>query len=650
MIGRRRAFVALVLIAVLVALAGLVLSRLPGPTPGPTTAPTTSHPPSTPRPDDATVRAFPGTPLLPGPPVEPIGRPTQSRLWVIDGTWYGMVIDPGTRETRIGVLDADGSRWTDTGVLVDERPGAMVDVVWDGRRLVTISALPGRSTDDGVRVARFGRDDAGRFVRDPNYPVALTERGVTAATIARDGTGRLWAAFVQEGKVLVAHTTTDDAIWSAPAELPGSGPVGDDDLAAVLSTGDGRVAIVWSDTPAGTVRAALRSDDDPLERWGEPEVAFADLPLAPRPISAAAAEGTIAVGIQAAIAAQPGTSDPDSLVAIRDPDGAWRTALTSRVGDRLGTPVVALDPAGGYVYALLTSPRRAGQVYLKRSTLDRLEFPAGRGLLVIDDPSSPPEIESISTAKSPLALADTFVIAGLDEASGIPWHALIGPPESTPRPSASPGTPAPSSEPSPTDAARILVQDDFAPWPEGATIGNGWELGPADAEGTLVADGGSPEERHAALRSATEGAVRVCKAFAHVTTGDLLVDVAIRADTIGAADVIITSIRSGSAESASVRFGQGGTFAYYAGATKVRTTAPNQLDRWLHSRVTVHVGNGTYDWRLTTPDGTVIVRERGIPFREPADGASSVCIGTSSGPGRPVVRFDDVRVEHSTSR
>ena len=114
----------------------------------------------------------------------------------------------------------------------------------------------------------------------------------------------------------------------------------------------------------------------------------------------------------------------------------------------------------------------------------------------------------------------------------------------------------------------------------------------------------------------------------------------------GNGDVIITSVRLGPAESASVRFGQGGTFAYYAGATKVRTSAPNQLDRWLASRVTVHLGTATYDWRLTTTDGAVIVEERGIPFREPVDGASSVCIGTSTGPGRPVVRFDDVRVAH----
>ena len=647
MIGRRRGLAAIGLVTVAVVLGGLVLLRLPtnGPQPSPSPGPTTSRAPATPGPDDATVRAYPGTPLLPGPPVEPVGRATQSRLWAVDGTWYGIAVDPGTRESRISVLSADGSRWTDTGVRVDERPGAMVDALWDGQRLVTASAVPGRSTDNGLRVSRFGRDETGRFVRDPNFPVPVTERGVGAATIARDGSGRLWVAFVQEGTVFVAHSLTDDAIWSAPAAVPGSGTVGEDDLAAVVATGDGRVAIVWSDSPADAVRAVVRADDAAPETWSSPEEAFAGLPLAARPISVAAADGTVAVGIQTTDAPgeETGANDPDSLVAVRDPDGGWRTALTSRVTDRLGSPVVVLDAGADTVYAFLTSPRRAGRVYLKRSPLDRLDFPAGKGLVVLDDAASPLEVTSVTSSKSPVALADTFVIQGLEEATGTPWHAIVGPPGPAPRPSASPGTASPDPSAS-TPAAEVLIDDDFAPWAEGEPIANGWEIRPADAGGELVASGSTADLRHARLRSDTAEAIRGCKAFAATTEGDLVVDVTVQADAIGESDVIITSVRSGSSETASVRFGQGGTFAYYAGATKVRTSAPNRLERWLRSRVTVHVDTATYDWRLTTTDGTVIVSERGIPFREPVDGASLVCVGTSSGPGRPVVRFDDVRV------
>ena len=649
MIGRRRGVVAVVLAAVALVLGVLVIGRLPGPTPepGPTPSATAPSASATPDPDSATVSAYPGIPLLPGDPVDPVGRSTQSRLWAIDGAWYGSAVDPGTRESRIATLSADGTRWTDTGVLIDERAGAMVDALWDGEALLTISAVPGRSTDNGVRIARFQRGEDGRFVRDPNYPVPLTERGVSAATIARDSAGRLWAAFVQEGSVLVAHGTTNDAIWSAPGVLPGSGPVGDDDLAAVVATGDGRIAVVWSDAPASTVRAVLRADDAAPDAWDGAELAFADLPLASYPISVVAAEGTILVGIQTAVATAPGAgaSDPDSIVAVRDPVGGWRTALTARVSDRLGYPLVLLDPTAGQVYAFQTSPRRGGTVHLKRSALDRLDFPAGRGLTVIDDPAHP-EVTSLTASKGAVALADTFVIAGLDEATGIPWHALVGPPGMQPGPSATPTTASPTPGPTETAGRRLLIDDDFAPWAEGAPIGNGWELGPADARGSLVASGATSAERHARMRPATAAAIRACKAFPAVTSGDVVVDLDVRTDRLGSADAVITSVRDGSNEAASVRFGQGGTFAYYAGATKVRTTVRNRVERWLHSRVTVHLDTGRYDWRLTASDGTVIVRVRDIPFREPVEGVSSVCVGTSAGATRPVIRFDTVQVAH----
>ena len=152
MIGRR-GIVALLLAVTSVALAGLVLTRLPSATPTPSGAPTATgtHPPVTPVTNDTTVRSYAGPSLLPGPPVEPAGRPTQSRVWSIDGTWYGVAVDPGSRESRIATLSPDGATWADSGVLIDARPGAMVDALWDGTTLVTVSAVPGRSLDNGVQ-------------------------------------------------------------------------------------------------------------------------------------------------------------------------------------------------------------------------------------------------------------------------------------------------------------------------------------------------------------------------------------------------------------------------------------------------------------------------------------------------------------------
>ncbi len=218
--GRR---IAIVLVALTAILGVAVALAVAGPTPPP--PPTGSSALRTTTPADEldalTVQAFKDFSVLPGPPTEPAGRQVQSRLWAIDGRWWAAMVEPVSRETRIHELSLDGSTWSDTGVVLDERAGAMADVLWSGDHLYVASAVPGRSTSNGVRVSRFSRQPEGRFLLDPNFPVRLTERGVSAASIARDDAGRVWAAFVQDGRVLVAHSTVDDAVWDAPR--PGSG-------------------------------------------------------------------------------------------------------------------------------------------------------------------------------------------------------------------------------------------------------------------------------------------------------------------------------------------------------------------------------------------------------------------------------------------
>ena len=106
---------------------------------------------------------------------------------------------------------------------------------------------------------------------------------------------------------------------------------------------------------------------------------------------------------------------------------------------------------------------------------------------------------------------------------------------------------------------------------------------------------------------------------------------------------MITSLRDRSGEAASVQFGQGGTFAYYAGDTKVRTTVPIHLDRWYRSVVTADLDAKTYDWRLTDAAGKQVLRVRGIPFRDKATTQlSSICISSST--AADGMRFDDVSV------
>jgi hypothetical protein len=81
------------------------------------------------------------------------------------------------------------------------------------------------------------------------------------------------------------------------------------------------------------------------------------------------------------------------------------------------------------------------------------------------------------------------------------------------------------------------------------------------------------------------------------------------------------------------RFGQGGTFAYYAGQTKVRTLAVWQPGTWYRSTVVVDLAKRTWEWTLTKEGSSrIIIRAVSIPFRETAaKSIGSVCVQTAAG-------------------
>ena len=645
-VSRRLIAVGSVLLAVFLGAAGiLVASRQPNVATDPSASPVaTASPNATSALGDVTAVTFRDFTVLPGDPPEPVGASLQSRLWSVAGQWWAAMVDPATRETRAFVLGDDGVTWSDSGVLLDERPGAMVDALWTGEQLIIATAVPGRSTRNGVRVLRFSPTDDGSFRLDPNFPVTLTARGVAAVSVGRDGAGRLWLATVQDQVVVVAHSTVDDAVWSAMTALPDAGRVGPDDLAALVTDQRGAVVLAWTDSRARTVRVADHVADASPEVWGSPQVALDGQPITPGALSMTAADGSVVLGVRTAVADAPGAgaADPDGIILVRDGGTEWRTALFSRVEDRLGTPLVVIDRATRDIYGFATTPRNGGAVMLKRAESDRLEFPAGRGSTVMTDPSDP-EIAFLSTTKASPRLQDGLVLSGFDEETGSYWHALLGPPDGVPwSAAASPGpaSAAPSADP---PSETVLLNDDFDPWPTDAVIGGGWTLGPAGVEGTLVsAADPSGTGNHARLRPAGADAVRACKAFRPTTTGRLVAAVDVWLDDIATADAIITSIRDGSDEAASVRFGQGGTLAYYAGPTKVRTDIANRTDRWYRSTVIVDLDDRTYGWRLEDRSGARVLDVEDIPFRDAAaDGVSELCVGTSTKGG---LRFDAVSV------
>jgi hypothetical protein len=271
-------------------------------------------------------------------------------------------------------------------------------------------------------------------------------------------------------------------------------------------------------------------------------------------------------------------------------------------------------------------------------------------MLVLSDPSNPTIAVPTST-KQPVDLEAGVVVLGLDIESGTYWHALIQGAGSGSGPSPSPGaSPSAGASPSPSPSVGAVpatyINDTFDPWPVGEPIRNGWQMRDGDpADALTAAADASGAGHHALLVTASDAGLRACKSFTAVGAGTLVVRTRVQLDALGATDAVIASLRDRSGESATVRFGQGGTFAYYAGPTKVRATAAFRTKTWYRSVVTVRPGRGTYDWLVTTDGGDVVLRVERVPVRDAAATAvSSLCLQTSDGKAGLGLRFDDVVV------
>ncbi|MDQ4036625.1 MAG: hypothetical protein M3153_11995, partial [Chloroflexota bacterium] len=159
--------------------------------PVPTGAPIATSPAPTPA---AMPESFAfGEPNTPSP-----GETGQSRLWFHDGEWWGVFLNGPTGDQRVFRFDANSRAWTDTGVAVDERAFALMDIVSDGDRVVIASAGPQPEPRHALRIVRFSYDPAARiYRRDANFPIPITDLGVESLTAARSDDGRLWVAYRQ---------------------------------------------------------------------------------------------------------------------------------------------------------------------------------------------------------------------------------------------------------------------------------------------------------------------------------------------------------------------------------------------------------------------------------------------------------------------
>jgi hypothetical protein len=617
--------------------AGLALTPRPGaPAPAasatPVTAPTPVARPSPPITGPEPL-AFgpPGTP-------SPVVHAAQSRLWFHADRWWGVLLDASTGSHRIFVLDPSTATWSDTGALVDDRHFAKLDVLWDGQSLVVASAGPDPEERHALLVSRYSYDPAvGRYARDPNFPVPITNLGVEAVTITRDVAGRLWVAYRQGGAVVLDHSLETDLVWRGPfVPSLADGPA---EEAAIASIGS-RVALTWTRPAEDVVRVVTHRVDGPPDIWEElPAASVAGLSAARDSLSVAVdnAPGAerlyVAVATPAEESETRGRLDPQAVLVEFTFEAPPMVYLVGRLQEQHADPVVVVNAAARELYVIAGAPRGGGSVYYKEASLDAISFPPGLGTLLIPASEALPEMGHPTSTKQALDATSGLLVAATDPGAGLYGFGALGL-----RPAAATGpTPAPS-----VDTATTVFEQTF----DGLAVGGsvpGWELEgePPPQLAVTVLRGVDSSAR---LSSSSTTDARACAAFRVPSASVLRLEAEILYNLATGDDLRLLQARGSGGEFASLRL-RDDELVFFDNETRIRSGVTIDPGRWYRAMMTLDLNARTYDISVVeiTSDRTIL-EESDLAIRAGAiEIPNRVCAEIPPQPGLDLY-LDDVRV------
>lgn len=366
------------------------------------------------------------------------GSPTrdkpQSKVWLADSTWWGILYSDGRADgVRPGHyiyrLDTEAETMVNTEVAADPRDRSHADVLWDEitQRLYVVSA----SDSGAVRLYRYGYA-TGQYFADPGFPVSLTENGSETVTIARASSGRLWVTLTQppdgSGRcvddkpcsVRVMHSTTTDARWTDPINLPADGAeIEADDVSSVVAYGS-RVGILWSNQLDGSFRFASHADGEADTEWST-EVLIVSPRASDDHLNVKADDAGRVYFVGKTSLNDPSDAPGESplvSVWVRETNGEWRSATAWTVADDVTRPQLVVDQTLDQVAVVAAAPGRGGAIYAKTAAIETLGFDPGLGTPLMLGVS----LNNPTTTKQPVDLARGVLVLAGDTATHTYWH------------------------------------------------------------------------------------------------------------------------------------------------------------------------------------------------------------------------------------
>ncbi len=349
----------------------------------------------------------------------PTGTKPQSKLWWNDGLWWGCLWSPAASSFTIHKLHPGSQQWINTGTAIDHRKNSHADCLWDGTKLYVAShryLLGVGFNGHPLELYRFSYHPGSEtYTADPGFPALIGNTSSEVLVIDKDSTGTLWAVWMRDLRVWVAHTMGDDRSWSTPMIHPRcTADVTSDDLCSVVRFQGNKIGVMWSDEVLDGYFFTYHVDGQPDTSWSAVEGALVGPDLGDDHINLkASADGRVFAALK--------TASDEIRLRIRGPGGVW--SGTSVAGAPAGwtRPILLLDEEQRQVHVFGTSPLFVGSIYTKVGSMDAPSFPPGIGTAVIRDGDGPAHNDPTSTKQSVDGESGLVVLAS-HEADQRYWH------------------------------------------------------------------------------------------------------------------------------------------------------------------------------------------------------------------------------------
>lgn len=364
--------------------------------------------------------------------IAPTGQKPESKLWINDGNWWGVLYNKTTLQFEIYEFDRSSETWTTTGVPVDDRERSEADTLWDGGtgKLYVLShvvyGLTSPPPDTSIRVMRYSYNGVTKTYNQ-DFSTAVYGNAVEAAVMDKDTTGMLWLTFTYTDaagtgrEVYVTHSTTgDDSSWVPPYAVPVAHNFLKLDDISTLVAYNGKIGVLWSNQKDYTLDFAYHVDGAGDQAWTKYVLcSYKQCPDDHLNIKSLDSDGTgrLFAVVKTSLNDNPNNppGSPGIVMYEYNPrNNSWTSTTVWTIADNVTRAITLLDTDNHDVYTFAAEPCcDGGTIRMKKSNYDNLSFPSGLGTPFIsvsgeklNNPTSTKQSVNNSTGLLVLASAD----------------------------------------------------------------------------------------------------------------------------------------------------------------------------------------------------------------------------------------------------